>query len=170
MTELMQELEVALDAWKAVSLAVGQLRGAKDFRLPDKEWTTCAMRAVILAMAKLQTVLLSGLADGVEFDDSLAGCRKHTVKARCNRDFGLDDAWCQFEEQCVELLASARRGSERARGLMTAPFEPPQQQQPAQPAGRCPLCGDAEHLYVLASKGRMTTLRGGRSLNSASWF
>jgi hypothetical protein len=31
MTELMQELEVALDAWKAVSPAVGQLRGAKDF-------------------------------------------------------------------------------------------------------------------------------------------
>jgi hypothetical protein len=57
-----------------------------------------------------------------------------------------------------------------ARELLTAPSEPPQQQQPAQPAGRCPLCGDAEHLYVLASKGRMTTLRGGRSLNSASWF
>ena len=47
----------------------------------------------------------------------------------------------------MELLASARRGSERARGLMTATFEPPQQQQPAQPAGRCPLCGDAGHSY-----------------------
>jgi hypothetical protein len=92
-------------------------------------------------------VLLSGLADGGEFHDSLAGCRKHTVTARCNQDFGLADAWCQFEEQCVEFLASARKGSEMARGLMTAPFEPPQQQQPAQPAGRCPLCGDAGHSY-----------------------
>jgi hypothetical protein len=92
-------------------------------------------------------VLLSGLADGGELDDSLAGGRKHTVTARYNRDFGLVDACCQFEEQCVELLASARRGSEMARGLRTAPFEMPQHQQPAQPAGRCPLCGDAGHSY-----------------------
>jgi hypothetical protein len=54
MMELMQELEVALDAWKALSPAVGQLRGAKDFRLPDKEWT--GTRAVILVMAKLQAL------------------------------------------------------------------------------------------------------------------
>ena len=105
MTERMQELEVALDAWKTVmSPAVGPLRGAEDFRLPDKEWTD-AIRAVVLAMAKLQTVLLSGLADGGEFDDSLAGCRKHTVTARRIRDFGLYDAWCQFEEQCVRGVA-----------------------------------------------------------------
>ena len=80
-------------------------------------------------------VVRFGLANGGEFDDSLARCRKHT------------DAWCQLEGQCVELLANARRGSERARGFITAPFEPPQQQQPAQPVGRCPLCGDAGHSY-----------------------
>ena len=65
-------------------------------------------------------VLLSGLADGGEFEDSFADWRDHTVTARCNRDVGLDDGWCQFGEQCVELLASAlpsERGSEMARGL-----------------------------------------------------
>ena len=55
MTELLQELTEALDAWKAVSPAVGQLREMKDFRLPDEEWTS-AMRAVILVMPKLQAL------------------------------------------------------------------------------------------------------------------
>ena len=69
-------------------------------------------------------VFLSGLADGGEFDDSLAAWRGHRVTASCNRDFGLDDGWCQLGEQCVELLASralpSERGSEMARGLLTA--------------------------------------------------
>jgi hypothetical protein len=55
MTELLDELQEFLDAWKAVSPDVGQLRGVKDFRLPDKEWTS-AMRAAILVMAKLQAL------------------------------------------------------------------------------------------------------------------
>jgi hypothetical protein len=52
MTELFQDLTKALDAWKAVSLAIGQLRGEKVFEL-DEEWTS-AMRAVILVIAKLR--------------------------------------------------------------------------------------------------------------------
>jgi hypothetical protein len=49
MTELLQELTEALDAWKAVSPAVGQVREVKDFRLPDEEWTS-AMCVVILVI------------------------------------------------------------------------------------------------------------------------
>jgi hypothetical protein len=55
MTELLKELSKVLDAWKAVSPGVGQLRGVKDFRLPDEEWAS-AMRAAILVMAKLQAL------------------------------------------------------------------------------------------------------------------
>jgi hypothetical protein len=100
-------------------------------------------------------VLLSGLADGGEFDDSLADWRDHTVTARCNRDVGLDVGLCHFGEQCVELLASAlpsERGSEMTRGLLTA------------------LCDSARELDMgKPARGRMEGLRGG-DLNEAARF
>jgi hypothetical protein len=55
MTEQTQELTEDLDAWKAVSPGAGQLRGVRDFRLLEDEWTS-ATRAVSLEMAKLQAL------------------------------------------------------------------------------------------------------------------
>jgi hypothetical protein len=84
-------------------------------------------------------VFLSGLADDGEFDDSLAAWRGHRVMARCNHDFGLDDGWCQLGERCVELLAiralPSERGSEMARGLLTAVYD--SAREPVMGGGRC---------------------------------
>jgi hypothetical protein len=55
MTEQTRELTVALDAWKVVSPGAGQMRGVKDFRLPEDKWSS-ATRAVSLEMAKLQAL------------------------------------------------------------------------------------------------------------------
>ena len=49
---------------------------------------TFAVRPLVRGPA---AVSLSGWAEGGEFDDSLADWRDHTVTARCNREFGLDD-------------------------------------------------------------------------------
>jgi len=55
MSELTRELAVALDAWEVLSPGAGQMRGVKDFRLPEDGWLSAA-RAVTLEMAKLQAL------------------------------------------------------------------------------------------------------------------
>jgi hypothetical protein len=51
----MRELTEVMDAWKLVSPGVGQMRGVKDFRLPE-DGCLRAVLAVTLAMAKQQAL------------------------------------------------------------------------------------------------------------------
>jgi hypothetical protein len=65
MTDQTQKLTATLDAWKAVNPGAGQLRGVRDFRLPDDEWKR-ATRAATLEMAKLQALGKGELEEQLE--------------------------------------------------------------------------------------------------------
>jgi hypothetical protein len=65
MTDQTQKLTTALEAWKAVSPGAGQLRGVRDFRLPDDEWKS-ATRAATLEIAKLQALGKGELEEHLE--------------------------------------------------------------------------------------------------------
>ena len=65
MTDQTQKLTATLDAWKAVNPGAGQLRGVRDFRLLEDEWTS-ATRAVSLEMAKLQALGKGELEEQLE--------------------------------------------------------------------------------------------------------
>jgi hypothetical protein len=131
------------------------------------------MAMAILLMGKFQTVLFNGLADGRgKFDDSLAGCRKHTDASGAS----------SRGSACVELLASARRGSERAargservRGLTTAllsRFNSSSQRN--RPGGARRVATPAGHSYRQGAydhpAGREITQRYGRSLSGTGGF
>jgi hypothetical protein len=162
MTELLEELSEVLAAWKAVSPDVGQLRGVKDFRLPDEEWTS-AMRAAILVMAKLQALGRADLeeklavAKGV-MSELCAGYRETPLLVEacvvCNTDGDFCDATIGKQKGSAGDVSSNLQVCGRHSELhalwryvnhleMTSCGEQPQADEPLAPVlrnGNCRIC------------------------------